>query len=69
MTELLPEHWKVWGWEFNSQIPLDHPPPTPPTKNKAPSEGDTKPMDDQELRRDFCWDDPDLNLEEIKREL
>lgn len=60
---------KRMGWEFKYQIPLDHPPPTLSTKNKAASEDDTKPKDDQELRRDVCWDDPDLNLEEIKRQL
>lgn len=36
---------EVWEWEFKCQKLLDHPPPTPSTKNKAASKGDTKPMD------------------------
>lgn len=32
--------------KLSAKIPLDHPPPTPLTKNKAVSEEDAKPMDD-----------------------
>lgn len=45
MTELLPERWKCGNENLSAKIPLDHPPPTPTTNNRAASEGDTKPMD------------------------
>lgn len=45
MTELLPGCWKYVNENLSAKIPLDHPSSTPSTKNKAASEGDTKPMD------------------------